>query len=452
MANSRITNNVSFERKVRSMFLDKGMFVVRLNRPWMDTPFWLQGFLITTDNEIEALRKYCDFVYIDISRGKEAEFYMESDMNLPSNSYLEQQLDAKLRKFKHRNTTPLKDELVAIKSVLEDSTVKFVVLMENFRRGKKFKLSDIYDLITPLKDSISRNSEALPLLCTLRTNKEYTYSHAIDLCILALIFGRHLGLEDDELIKLASGLLLIDIGKTKIKPSILNKSTPLDDDEYRQINQHVDFSVQILKRMPDVPDDIVHIALTHHERFDGSGYPNGITKKNTPIYGRIAAILDCYGAMSKQRPYSPATTPHKSLQHLRQWKNRYFDEELVEQFQICMGSYPNGSLVELNSGQVALVISQTLNQRLTPVIMPVLNADKTPCMRYGLINLAGDKTTDSGKPLTILNDIMPDQYRLDLSKIYENLAAVMPDLPLPKSNFADKAGDTLSGLFGKFSR
>ena len=253
-----------YERKVRTLFVTKEMFVVRLDRPWLDTPFWLQGFRVNTDEELKAINKYCNFVYVDINKGVEAEFYMEENLDLPTNEYLEELLEAKgkinKRKIKYRTKSCLKDELIRAKSILEETTIKYVLMMQAIKKGGELNLSEVHFLIKSMLDSVLRNADALILLIRLRNKKEYTFSHEIDACVLSIVFGRKMGLPMEDLRILAAGVLLFDIGKLRIDDAILNKSENLTDEEFREINMHVDYSVDILKKARNIPEDILNIA------------------------------------------------------------------------------------------------------------------------------------------------------------------------------------------------
>ena len=441
-----------YERKVRTLFVTKEMFVVRLDRPWLDTPFWLQGFRVNTDEELKAINKYCNFVYVDINKGVEAEFYMEENLDLPTNEYLEELLEAKgkinKRKIKYRTKSCLKDELIRAKSILEETTIKYVLMMQAIKKGGELNLSEVHFLIKSMLDSVLRNADALILLIRLRNKKEYTFSHEIDACVLSIVFGRKMGLPMEDLRILAAGVLLFDIGKLRIDDAILNKSENLTDEEFREINMHVDYSVDILKKARNIPEDILNIALTHHERYDGSGYPNGVSGIKIPIYGRIAAIIDCYDAMTSQRPYSTSVRPAKALHQIHGWKDTLFQSELVDEFTQCLGVYPNGSFVELSSGEVALVINQDETHKLTPRVLIVLDAKKQPYKTTKILDLSQENLSESGRNMTIMKDVSDTEFGINTQVIYEKIATILPEEKLPKTSIADKVSETVDDVSG----
>ena len=306
MSDIAISKKNRHERRVRALFIKKGMFVTRLDRPWLDTPFWLQGFLLNSDLELTTLRKYCNSAYIDISRGIEAEYYMEENLLLRTNRFLEKRFVKKKHRIRYPNRVTLKDELPTAQQALETGTKKFDLVMDNIKHGKKLGLKLLPSLIQPLADSIIRNADALLLLSRLRDKENLTYFHAIDSCVQALAFGRFMGLPLHELNHLATGALLLDIGKVNISDNILDKVDQLTDEEYGLICTHVDHGVNFLKQDEDLHEDVINMVLAHHERADGSGYPNGLKKTRIPAYARMAAVIDCYNAMSSLRPFRNA--------------------------------------------------------------------------------------------------------------------------------------------------
>jgi HD-GYP domain-containing protein (c-di-GMP phosphodiesterase class II) len=221
-----------------------------------------------------------------------------------------------------------------------------------------------------------------------------------------------------DLNTLAMGLLLMDIGKMKIPVEVLNKSEPLTEDEFKLVRSHVDYSVEILKKSEGIDVDIINIALTHHERFDGSGYPAGLEGTGTPVYGRMAAIIDCYDAMTSSRPYSKPVSPYAALQEIYNWRNKYFQEELVEQFLQCLGAFPTGTLVEMHSGEVGIVMAQNRTRRMSPKVMLLLDIHKKPLPEYLVIDLMNQPREYNENPLTIVRGLDPGDYGIDPAEFY----------------------------------
>lgn len=406
------------EHKVSTMHLKIGMYVSGLDRPWMDTPFLIQGFTITDENDIATLQKYCKHIVIDTTRGIDADDYLDDESALPTNQRLEQFLAGGKPQVNYVDQHSVEEELPLAKKNLDEATEQISTIMDAVRQGKPLDAKAVRQAVEPIINSVIRNSDALMWLTQLRYKNEYTYDRSLDNCAVAIAFGRHMGLPKNDLVTLSIGLLLMDTGMIKVNDEILNKKTPLTEDEFDQIKKHVDYSVDILNNTKGIDRDVINIALTHHERFDGSGYPNGLVGTQAPVYGRMAAIIDCYDAMTSQRAYGDAMSPYRVLQQVYNWRNKYFQDELVEQFLQCLGVYPTGSLVEMTSGQVGIVLAQNRTRRLRPKIMLLLDADKKAYKEYRTVDLVNRVQDEDGNDLNILHGLDPGAFGIDPTEFY----------------------------------
>lgn len=407
------------ERKVSTLYLKKDMYVSSLDRPWDDTPFIIQGFFIRNEEEIRILEKYCDYVCIDTSKGIEAEQYIAEEPSLKTNHYLEKYLAGDSgKKVKYADKSSPEEERPQARKVLEDASSQISSIMDQVKAGKNLDIKAVRGVVEPMLDSIIRNSEAMMWLKQLRKKDAYTYSHSVGNCALAIAFGRHMGLLKTDIRTLSTGLLLMDIGKVRIPEEILNKTKTLSDEEFREIKKHGMYSVEILNETEGISQDVINIAMTHHERFDGSGYPNGLVGVATPVFGRIAAIIDCYDAMTSKRPYAEPISPHRVLQEIYNWRNRYFQPELVEQFLQCLGVFPTGTLIEMSTGEVGVVLAQNKTRRLMPKVMMLMNSDKKLYDEYKTIDLMKTSQNEAGEPMNILRGLDPGAYGIDPSEFY----------------------------------
>jgi HD-GYP domain-containing protein (c-di-GMP phosphodiesterase class II) len=405
------------DRKVNVAYLEKGMYVSNLDRPWIDTPFLLEGFLIESEEDLNSLNQYCVFVYIDPERGAGASEYEEVP-RLKTNSYLERFLQDNNKKVQYENTRPVKQELPAAQAALEDASNQVAHIMDDVMQGKNLNIEAVRGVVEPILDSIIRNSEAYMWLSMMQKKSAYTYSHAVDNCALAIAFGRFMGLPKKDLRTLAVGLLMMDMGNVHVPEGILNKTGRLTEAEYRIVKKHVLQGVEILKNTEGMNEDVINIALTHHERFDGSGYPNALQGTQIPVYGRMAAIIDCYDAMTSNRPFSVAKSPYAALQNIYNWRGTAFQPELVEQFLQCIGVYPTGSLVEMTNGVVAIVLEQNLTQRMRPKVMLILDEDKTHFSEYSIVDLSKEFKDSRDLPLNIYRGLDPGAHGIDPTEYF----------------------------------
>lgn len=233
-----------------------------------------------------------------------------------------------------------------------------------------------------------------------------------------MAFGRHLGLPKKDIKNLGMSALLFDIGKMKVPRELLIKPGRLTKDEYLVIRKHVQHSVEIIENIKGINDAVISIASTHHERFDGTGYPRGLRRNRIPLFGKIASIVDCYDAITSIRPYRKAISPTEALRMLYRQRNRAFQDELVEQFIQCLGVYPTGTLVELNTGEVGIIIAQNAIRRLRPKIMLILNKNKVAYDRFETLDLAIENVDDDGNLLDISRSLQPGTYGIDPKEYY----------------------------------
>lgn len=407
------------QKQISCERLKPGMYVSQLDRPWLETPFLFQGFFIRGSEDMDELRKHCRYVYIDTERG------LDADPDLPQGSTRSPAGKTTVKAALGTNppviyedSVPFEEEFLSAKQNYRQACALMNSIMEEIRAGKKLNTEAAREIVNTSMPSILRNPNAFLWLSRLKAQDSYTYTHSIDACTLAIVFGRSLGLPREELEPLAMGTLLADIGKMKIPPALLQKKTRLTPEEFVLVKQHVQYTVEILQKTEGISDEIIEVAYHHHERYNGKGYPKGLAGENIPLYARMAAIADCYDAMTSNRPYAEAISPHSALQKLYEFRNIDFQDELVEQFTQCLGAYPVGTLVELSTGQVGVVLAQNRVRRLRPQVMLLLDADKKPYNSYPLINLLHELDDSEGNPLAITNALEAGAYGINPRDFY----------------------------------
>jgi HD-GYP domain-containing protein (c-di-GMP phosphodiesterase class II) len=199
---------------------------------------------------------------------------------------------------------------------------------------------------------------------------------------------------------------------------LLALDRPLTEEEFAKVKEHVPLGLEAIKANGVMNQDVIDMVEFHHERHDGSGYPHGLKSDSIPVFARIAAIVDCYDAITSHRSYARAIPPSVAIKKLYEWKDIDFQAELVEEFIQAIGIYPAGTLVELSSGEVAVVAAEYRTRRLRPKVMVLLDADKKPLNDMRIIDLLSVKETEDGKPLEIVNSLEPDAYGIDMTAIH----------------------------------
>ena len=410
-----------------------GMYVSKLDRPWLETPFLMQGFLIKSDDDIKQLKKFCRHVYIDEELSKEPLTKLDGSASEKVKALLKDTNSTSKRKYSrddlkklfpnkslkvYEAKTDLKEELATAKIVFKDLSHSISDMMTSIRRGGTIQVSAVKDAVNPMVSSIIRNPDACIWLARMKSRDSYTYKHSMGASVWAVALGRQIGLPPADLKTLAVGTLLCDIGKLKLPPELLEKEEILSADEIELMHSHVDLSLKELANSAGVNEDIINIVAAHHERFNGQGYPKGLAGNEIPIMARIAAIADSYDAMTSQRTYSKAKSPVIAVKELYELRGDEYQPELIEEFIQAVGLYPAGTLIELSTGEVAVVVSENKMRRLRPKILKLLDSDKKPIRNSAIINLM-DVTHDADdNSIEITQSLEPGAYGINPEAIY----------------------------------
>jgi HD-GYP domain-containing protein (c-di-GMP phosphodiesterase class II) len=378
-----------------------GVYVYELDRPWTDTPFMYQGFVINSEAQMQALRKYCKKVYIDTARGDDV---------LPNpfggGPRLPSVLDTIKETVTYEEKLQVKQELPAARQAQAKTTVVLKDVFGSVQAGKALDAPRVQDAVTSMTDSVVRNPDAMLLLARMKEKDVSTLDRAMGVSIYLITFGRFLSLPREQLDLLGVLGLLQDVGKLRLPAAILNKKEPLTDEEREICKSHVQHSVDILKDTAGLHDSLPWFASLHHERVDGSGYPAGLKGPQIGLIGCMAGLVDSFDALTEPKPYGEHLAPARALRVLYDDRDTKFDGPLVEQFIQCIGTYPVGAIVELHSGEVGIVIARNPRLKLFPRVMVVLDSRQKPVKPPKIIEQAGIKRTLQKGSV----DIDPSEY------------------------------------------
>src|SRR5437016_3162940 len=386
------------------------MYVAELDRPWTDTPFMFQGFHLRTGQQLETLKKFCKHVFVDMEK-TEVEDRSRPRTALPS--------------FKIRGN-PAYPETVNVETEVKRAapvytqTVAAVneLLRPLAQGGTVLEGKDVKESVTRLTDSVVRNPDALLLVSKLREKSEAAHARALQVSIYMIVFARFLELAREELELLGLLGLLQDVGKTQLPAAIMEKRGPLTPEQAEFAKTHVALSAEILKATPGVPPRLSELALLHHERQDGSGYPRGLKGEQMGLYGAIAAIADTFDALTAVRPYAETLSPSSALSLPYKERRTGYPPARGEQFIPCVGAFPVGSVVELNSAEVGIVIAQNLVRRLKPRVMVVLDGQGNPMRPHKILDLDKDPKVRPDEPYRIRRTMEQSKLEVDPRELF----------------------------------
>lgn len=399
------------EREIEADQVQIGMFVCRLDRPWTDTPFPLQGFLVREQAQIATLREFCRRVWIDVELSQRTTTWALHGAPLRAAAPQSRVTDAPTGSRRYENTVEFDQELPAAREALEVAVATISGLFDQAGAGRALSADAAHAAARPIVASVLRNADAVFWLNALRRRDGYAYSHALNCAAFAAAFGRHLGLPEALLVELSTGAMLMDIGKTQVPATLLAHPGPLDAMSMARVRRHVELGAQVLG--PEFGAVVREMVAGHHERADGSGYPARREGAHIPLHVRIAAIVDSFDAMTSERPHAPAMSRHVALQELYRARSTRYYPELVEQFISCLGVYPTGSLAELNTGEIVAVMAQNAARRLRPRVLVLTDPDGRLLPAFRTLDLlAAPSEVEIRRPL-------PDRHAgIDIAELY----------------------------------
>ncbi|MBI5441741.1 MAG: HD-GYP domain-containing protein [Deltaproteobacteria bacterium] len=347
-----------------------GMFVEDFNVSWLDHPFLSNRRRLRSPDEIRAVIDHgIKSVSIDTELGPDSPGAFspeESPVGAPKK--LLSEIEALPAPAQPTPRTPYEEELRRARTIHARAKRVVEELLNDARVGKSIDGEKAKAVVDDMVESIFRNPDALTSLSRLKSFDEYTFQHSVNVSVLCLALGRHLGILKGELKCLGVGALLHDVGKVLIPQEILNKPGRLTEEEFERVRTHPLHGAKLLMRCGELPKSCATVALNHHERFDGRGYPRGLSGLHIGKFGLISAIVDVYDAITSNRVYHRAISGHEAVKKIYEWGKTDFQPIYVQKFIQCLGIYPTGSVVRLDTGEVGVVSRQNPDHLLRPWI------------------------------------------------------------------------------------
>lgn len=385
-----------------------GMYVSKLDRPWTETPFIFQGFILRNEKQLDVMRKFCKHVFVDPEKEDMSEIEGRAGGTAAS----------------IRGTTVYKDvanldsELPRARSAIAETTTVLRQISRDVQVGAAIDGAKVRQAASDITESVVRNPDAATLLVQLQEKSGESFNRAIHVSVMMSIFGRFLQLPRETIEYLGLLGLLQDAGKLKLPTELLNKREPLTAKDMELYQTHVDHSVEILNRTPGLPNELPGHASLHHEHFDGSGYPRGLRGGAIAFPGMIAAIVDAFDTLIAPPPQGKHMSPSNALNLIYKGRGTQFPPALVEQFIQCVGVYPVGSAVELNTGEIGIVIAQNPLRRLQPRVMVVKDAKGHESRPYKMLDLAKELKATPDEIYRIRRTLEYDAVKVDPKELF----------------------------------
>ena len=357
------------------------------NCEWVENPFFASQLLIKDEKMIaKVVKAGIQELYIDTAKGIDL-------AGGESASHVRREIDKVVAKISEdiprEISIPMAEELHAAKKA--HSAAKKIVtnVMHDVRMGKQVEMEAVNGVVEQMVDSIFRNKGALSSLSRIKSKDEYTFFHSVNVCVLMVAFAKGLGMPRSVISRAGVGALLHDVGKMAVPDGILNKEGRLTDEEFVRMKDHVTQSRIILEKTPGITEEAIAVAAQHHERFDGSGYPNRLKGEEISELGRMAAIVDVYDAITSDRCYHKGFSTSEALRKIFEWGKYHFDPKMVELFIKVVGIYPVGTMVRLESGLVGVVKEPGMENLLMPVVKVFFDKKKERFFTPYDVDLAG---------------------------------------------------------------
>jgi HD-GYP domain-containing protein (c-di-GMP phosphodiesterase class II) len=339
-----------------------------IGRKQLPSRFIIRG--LTCEYDVEALMIRKD-LYLRTETGKEyvvTNFQITDITDIENISGVAESCSLLFEKFPEMKTISDGERVIISKQAQVMAFQAMSNMVNQVKAGHGIDPKGAREVTSLLVDEILKAPDAMMNLIDIKSFDDYTFTHNINVATLCLIIGQSMGLPPEDLFDLGLGGLLHDMGKLKVSLSILNKDGKLTDAEFTEMKRHPTYGYEILCRSKDIPERARMVALSHHEKFQGKGYPKGLKGDAIPLFARICSIADVYDALTTDRPYRVAMAPHEAMKIVTSGIDTQFDPKILSVFLHKMSLYPSGSLVLLNDGSVGLVLKANPKTVLRPTI------------------------------------------------------------------------------------
>lgn len=388
--------------------LQVGMYISDLNSDWIPHSNFKKKGKIKKEIVIEKIKQLgVKEIYVDTFLGEDIE-------DAPTLAEVDKENEKKLSSVGElsslsKPSLPLGEEMIAAQKVHDEAIELVDGILSGCKTGEALPLNAIEDLAEDMLDSLFRNHNALACLGSIREKDTYLMEHSVNVSVLMSILAKSMQLDRKILHQITSGALLHDIGKIRVPDDILHKPGRLTEDEFEQMKAHVQLGVDYLADTEGISPLMLKVVAEHHERLDGTGYPAGLGANEISPYGRMAAIVDVYDAITADRCYHSGMPPTMAIKKLLEWSDNHLDRSMVNHFIRCIGIYPIGSLVLLESGRLGAVVEVNEFDQRSPKVRVMYHTKFRTFIKTELIDLAKPSVQD-----VIVKAVDPTAYKINV--------------------------------------
>lgn len=406
--------------KVLSEDLQVGMFVSELDKDWSESTFLMQGFSIENQQDIDAVMNQCKFVYVDFKSDSQFKSYRLAT--------------TKSTTYKDKNVDTLENKVNFMQRKLPQAAGRFKKtsqlmkgVMDRIMLGEDFDLHGVRDVVKENVKQVLDNEDAMLMMTLLKSKSDSRAEHSLNVSILSIGFARFLGYDEIKLEDIGMGALLHDIGQVQVDSRLLTKEGRLNQNEMAQMAQHPKFAFHILQSKEGLTPSCIDIAINHHERLQGQGYPRGLKGDKLSRNVKLVSIVDVFESLTSPQVYRSSMSVVDAYKILMAGKGTHYDEKLVIKFVEWRGLYPPGSIVEMANGEVGIVIAANRKYKLKPKVLLVLDEYKQKRAER-IIDMSKMQLDGTSQPYKIIKAYENTAFGIDLQTYADKGLKVDPAL------------------------